>query len=159
MAVWRERLSGLSLWWAGLSLRERVLVGVLATLLGLAVLIYGVVKPLQAARADAIADIRGFETLNARIRAAGTLVTAPQPQADGPIEAQVAAAASRAGVSAAIVPAGGGGARATIADARYDALIAFLADARQSSGVGITRADITRLPTSGHVAATIEFTR
>ena len=66
MAVWRERLSGLSLWWAGLSLQERVLVGVLATLLGLAVLIYGVVKPLQAARADAIADIRGFETLNAR---------------------------------------------------------------------------------------------
>ena len=44
--------------WAGLSPRERVAVGVLGALLAVALLVYGVVTPLQAARAQALSDIR-----------------------------------------------------------------------------------------------------
>jgi general secretion pathway protein M len=53
--------------------RERMMLGVLGALLLAAVLVFGVIKPLQSARAEALADIRTYETLTARIRAAGTL--------------------------------------------------------------------------------------
>jgi len=143
-------------WWSGLSHRERVLLSVLGALLGGVVLIYGVVKPLQSARAEAVADIRTFETLTARIRAAGTLsTTRPQRRQGSP--AQIASA-SAAGFGLAVAPQPvPGGLRVTLADASYDSLLAWLADLSATSDLRVRGVSIQRRPASGRVAATVDF--
>jgi general secretion pathway protein M len=143
-------------WWGTLSRRERILVATMSTLLAAVVLIYGVIKPIQSARADAIADIRTYETLNARILAAGTLSRASVPRRQGaPLEV---AAASAAATGLAIAPeAIPGGLRVIIADASYDSLIAWLADLAATSDLRATRVAIQRRDAPGHVSATVDF--
>ncbi|MDP5281240.1 type II secretion system protein GspM [Sphingomonas sp. DG1-23] len=143
-------------WWGGLSRREQVMVAGLGTLLALLVLVYGVVKPLQAARAEALADIRTYETLTARIRAAGTLTTARAPRRQGPA-AQVATS-SAAGFGMAVAPeAIPGGVRVTIADASYETLVAWLADLGASSELRVRRISIQRRPGPGRVSASVDL--
>lgn len=138
-------LARLSAWWDGLSPRERVLVGTLGALLAVAVLVYGVVKPLQAARADALADIRTYETLNARLRAAGPNLKAAAPQRTGPPAELVSQAATAHGfqVQATAAPAGAGVA-VTAAGVPYDAALAWVADVERSSTLRPSRVVLTR---------------
>ncbi len=143
-------------WWQGLSQRERVLVGTLSALLAGVVLVYGVVKPLQAARAQARADIRQAETLMARIRAAGRLDATPQTQAAGPPQAIVTAAATAAGLQPTIA-ATGAGLTATLVDAPYPAVVTWLNDVTRTSTVGVRRVALVRGSASGRVGATVEF--
>lgn len=143
-------------WWGALSQRERVLVGTLGTLLAATVLIYGVIKPLQSARAAALADIRTYETLTARIRAAGTLSAAPAPRRQGPPVQVVTSSAATLGLT--VVPeATPGGVRVAIADASYDTLLAWLADLTSTSDLRVRAATIQRRDMPGHISATIEF--
>jgi general secretion pathway protein M len=144
-------------WWNGLSHRERVMVGTLGGLLVLLVAVYGVVKPIQAARADARADIRQFETLNARIRAAGTLPAAQAPLATGTPDAVIAAAASRAGLTAQTAPLAAGGYRATVADGTYDGVIRWIDEVARTTTLGVRQVSIVRGATAGRVSATVEF--
>lgn len=143
-------------WWSGLSRREQWLVGGLGGLLALVVLVYGVIKPLQAARADAIADIRTYETLTARIRAAGTLTTAQPARRQGP-PAQVASSAATTFGLVAAPEAIPGGVRVTLADASYDSLMAWLADLGASSDLRVRRISIQQRPTPGRVSASVDF--
>jgi len=149
-------LARAGLWWNGLSPRERVLVGTLGVLLAIAVVVYGVVKPLQAIRADALADIRTYETLNARIRAAGTLGQAGPPPRTGPAPAIVTASASSVGLTV-TTEATPGGVRASATDAGYDAVLAWLADLARTSGLSVTRVDLQRGSAPGRVNAVVEF--
>ncbi|GAA0735000.1 type II secretion system protein GspM [Sphingomonas japonica] len=142
-------------WWSGLSGRERVLVSVLATLLAIAVLVFGVIKPLQAARAQAIADIRTFEGLNARLRAVGTI--APQAaRRTGAPEAIVLQAANGFGLTATTTP-DAGGVRAVVADGSYDSVVNWIADVAGSSSLAPVRVQITRRAEPGRVAAQVDF--
>ncbi|WP_029935645.1 type II secretion system protein GspM [Sphingomonas sp. UNC305MFCol5.2] len=143
-------------WWSGLSRRERVLVSVLGGLLAFAVLVYGVVKPLQAARADSLADIRTYETLSARIRAAGTLTAARPARRQGAPAQIVSSSAASFGLTAApeVIP---GGVRVVIADASYDTLVAWLADLAGSSDLRVKRLSMQRRPTTGRVSASVDF--
>ncbi|AQR73573.1 type II secretion system protein GspM [Sphingomonas sp. LM7] len=143
-------------WWGGLSRRERVLVSVLGTLLTVAVLVFGVIKPLQAARADALADIRTYETLSARVRAAGTLTTAQAPRRQGPAAQVVTSSATTFGLVVApeAIP---GGIRVTLTDASYDSLMAWLADLSASSDLRVRRLSIQRRPSPGRVSASVDF--
>lgn len=143
-------------WWSTLSARERVLVSVLGALLALTILIFGVVKPLQAARAQAIADIRTHETLTARIRAAGTLSAKPAPRRQGAPQDVATSSAQSFGLTV-VAEAGAGGVRATVADATYDTLMAWLADLSTTSDLRVRRLDIQRRPTAGHVSATVDL--
>jgi general secretion pathway protein M len=146
----------LTAWWAGLSQRERYLVGGLGVLLALTVLVYGVVKPLQAARAQALADIRTYETLNARIRAAGP-ITAPGPAPrTGSPESIVTTSAGAFGLAVQTQPSPDG-ITVTIAEGGYDAVMNWLADIARTSSLSVTRVDLQKRPTSGFVAATVEF--
>lgn len=143
-------------WWSGLSTRERGMLGVLAVLLAGLVMVYGVIKPLQSARAEALSDIRTYETLTARIRAAGTLGAPAAPRRQGP-PAQVASdSATSFGlvVQPEAIP---GGVRATIADGTYDSLMAWLADLSATSDLRVRRLSIQRLPTAGRISASVEF--
>ncbi|MBX3564088.1 MAG: type II secretion system protein M [Sphingomonas sp.] len=143
-------------WWSGLSRRERILVGSLGTLLAVLVLTYGVIKPLQSARADALADIRTYETLNARTLAAGTLSRAPTPRRQGaPLEI---ASTSAAALGLAATPeATSGGVRVTVADANYDNLMAWLADLVATSDLRATRVAIQRGKAPGRVSAVVDL--
>ena len=143
-------------WWGGLSRRERILVGTLGALLAAAILVYGVIKPIQSARAAALADIRTYETLTARIRAAGTLSAAPVERRTGP-PAQVATAAAQ-GSGLAIVPeAIPGGVKVTIADASYDSLVAWLANLAATSDLRVRSLTIQRRDAPGHVSAIVDL--
>ncbi len=143
-------------WWSTLSPRERVLVSIFGALLALTILVFGVVKPLQAARAQAIADIRTHETLTARIRAAGTLSATPVPRRQGAPRDVATSSAQHFGLT--VVPeAVAGGVRVTVADATYESLIAWLADLSATSDLRVRRLDIQRRPTPGHVSATVDL--
>lgn len=144
-------------WWATLSQRERVLLTVLGVLLAGAVLVFGVVKPLQAARAEARADIRTYETLSARIRAAGTLqppASTPR-RAGSPVEIVQAAAQAQA-LSVAVEPAGGG-VRAVVSEGEYAKVVNWVADVGRSSSLGVTSARIVRRAAPGMVSAEVQF--
>lgn len=146
-------------WWGGLSPRERWLVGGMLVLLALAILVFGIVKPLQSARAKAIADIRTYETLNARMRAAGTLgpqaSAAVQPRTGTP--ANIVAGAAQAFNLAVQTDAQPGGVRTTVAEGGYDAVMNWLADIAKTSKLAVTRVDIQKRPTPGMVSAVVDF--
>lgn len=143
-------------WWSNLSRRERLMLGVLATLLAAVVLVFGVVKPLQSARASALQDIRTYETLTARIRAAGTL-SANQPQRRQGTPADViTGSAPSFGLTATVGPLPDGN-RATIADGTYDSVLAWLADLSATSSLRIRRVDIQRRAEPGRVSAIVDF--
>lgn len=146
------------LWWSGLSPRERVLVGTLGVILGGLVLVFGIVKPLQGARADAIADIRSHETLAARVRAAGTLVApGTQPKlSDGPPIEAAQAAASAAGLSVTLTP-GGAGATGQVAEASYEAVIGWIAAVERTTVLRARRVELTKGSAPGRVSASVEF--
>ncbi len=151
-----EALARFDGWWQGLSTRERWLVGTLAALLAAVVLVYGVVKPVQAARAQARADIRQAETLMARVRAAGRLEPTAQPVAAGPPQTILANTAATAGLQP-VLAATGGGITATLTDAPYPAVVAWLAEVARTSTIGVERVTMQRGGTSGRVNATIGF--
>lgn len=146
------------LWWSGLSPRERVLVGTLGAILAAAILVFGIVQPLQAARAEAIADIRSHETLAARVRAAGTLVApGTQPKlSDGPPIEAAQAAASAAGLSVTLTP-GGAGATGQVAEASYEAVVGWIAAVERTTVLRARRVEMTEGSAPGRVSANVEF--
>ncbi|MBR0551026.1 type II secretion system protein GspM [Stakelama marina] len=143
-------------WWTGLTRRERILLGTLAALLAGVVLVYGVIKPIQSARAEAIADIRTYETLNARILAAGKLTTAQVPQRTGAPESIISSAASSAGFAVSTQPTDDG-VRATATDISYDSVLHWIEDVSKSSSLSVTRADISHGSAAGQVDVTVDF--
>lgn len=153
-AAWRRAES----WWGGLSTRERWLVGTLGGLLAALILVFGIVKPLQAARAEALADIRTYETLTARVRAAGVLVAPaqrPQLRAEPPAQA-VEAIAREAGLTATVAP-GGAGLTAQVAQAPYEAVIGWIATVERSTPLRVRRVELVKGGAPGRVNASVEF--
>lgn len=144
-------------WWDGLSARERILVGTLGALLAAAVLVYGVIRPLQAMRAAALADIRTYETLNARIRAADGLGprSGPPPRT-GTAADIVTQSAGTFGLQVQVeaVP---GGVRATVPEASYDSVMNWMADVARTSSLTAARVDLQRRPAPGRVFASVEY--
>ena len=140
-------------WWAARSRREQWLLGTLAVLAGLWLLITALVQPMLAARAQARNDIRTYESLNARLRGAGSLATATaQPQMSG----SPATILSSTGAQFGLVPvvAGEGATlRVTIADAPYESVLRWIAAFEGSSTLRVIRLRVARRPTSGFVSA------
>lgn len=143
-------------WWDARAPRERLMLTVLGVLVGGIVLVYGVIFPLQNARAKAYADIRTYETLNARLRAAGTLSTQRAAPRAGDALAVVSGSAGTFGFTPQVTPIPGG-VRATIADASYDGLVNWLADLGASSKLTVRRVSLQRQPAPGRVSATVDF--
>lgn len=153
--AWRARIGQ---WWAGLSSRERWMVGTLGGITGVLVLVFGIVQPLQAARAEALADIRTYETLTARVRAAGVLTpqgTRPQARAGAPADA-AQAAAGEAGITVTIAP-GGAGLSAQVAEAPYEAVVGWIADVERTTPLRARRVELRKGGAAGRVSASVEF--
>ncbi len=152
---WGARIAA---WWSTLSTRERWLVGGLGAILGALVLVFAVVKPLQAARAEALADIRTYETLTARVRAAGVLVQGAKPQVREGAPADAAQAAARdAGITAMVTPGGGAGLTAQVAEAPYEAVVGWIADVERTTVLRARRVELRKGGAPGRVSATVEF--
>lgn len=137
LAPWWDR--GL-LWWSDRSRREQVMLGVLAGLAMLALLLVAVVKPLEAARARAVADIRTYDMLATRLRATGPGLGAPQRR--GPPASVVAASAGATGVTVQRVEPEGGRLTVILADAPFDAVLRFVADLERTSALRVGEARI-----------------
>ncbi|MBX3593285.1 type II secretion system protein GspM [Sphingomonas sp.] len=148
----------LDLWWGGISRRERWLVGTLATLIVVLILIFGIIRPIQAARADAIADIRTSETLTARVIAAGVLAPAsarPAMRGGAPID-MADASAQATGITATFNPIADG-LTAEIADAPYQAVIGWIADIERTTPLRVRRLTMSPGGATGRVRASVEL--
>jgi general secretion pathway protein M len=129
-----------TIWWSGRSRREQVLLGVLAAFATLALLLIAVVRPLEAARARATADIRTYDMLAMRLRAAGPGLGAAARR--GPPASIVAASAGAAGVNVQRVEPEGGRLTVVLADAPFDAVLRFVADLEWTSALRVSEARI-----------------
>jgi general secretion pathway protein M len=145
-------------WWRERSERERILLGVLGTLLAIAILVTLIVQPLLAARAQAKADIRTYETLNIRLRAAGNgPVTQGPVQLSGPPATIVQTAAGQAGVAVVRSEPDGARTRAIVEQAPFPAVLQWLATLDSQAGVRIVETRIERTPAPGMVAVKLVF--
>jgi general secretion pathway protein M len=140
-------------WWQARSLREQWLLGILGALLAAWLLAVAVILPIQRARAAAMADIRTYENLTARLRSAGTLGAPTRVvRASGSPNAILSITASQFGMVA-VVNRDPSGLRVNIADAPYDALMRWIAAVEQTSSIRVIRMRLVRRPASGFVAA------
>ncbi|MBO9714891.1 type II secretion system protein M [Sphingomonas sp.] len=153
-------IAGFDGWWRGRSRREQILFAAMAALIFGVVLVYGVIMPLQAARAQAFADIRTYETYSARLRAAGRIEPAAAAQPATPRTGTPQQVVSDSAAAYGFIPkveAVGAGVKAMIAEANYDAVINWLSDLGRTSSLRIQRVSIQRLAAPGRVSATVEF--
>lgn len=141
LAPWWDRGT---IWWSGRSQREQVMLGVLAVLGILALLLVAVVRPLEAARVRAAADIRTYDMLTMRLRAAGPVAGAPARR--GPPAAIVAASAGAAGVLVERVQPESGRLTVALGNAPFDKVLRFVADLEQTSSLRIAEANIQAGP-------------
>jgi len=114
-------------WWAARSQRERVLLGVLGGLAVAALLLLAVVRPLQDAKGQALAEIRTYQALTGQLRAVGRQGAGPAPRTGPPAELATRTA-SEAGLAVASAAPDGGGVAVTLADAPYDAVLRWVAE-------------------------------
>lgn len=145
-------------WWQGLSARERILIGALGAVLATAILVSFVVKPLIAARALAVSDIRTYSALNVRLRAAGTgpVVNGPA-QLSGPPATIVQSAAGQAGVAVARSEPDGARTRAIVEKAPFPAVMQWLSILDAQSGVKIVETRIEKTDAPGMVSVALVF--
>lgn len=145
-------------WWRGLSARERLMLTILGALLALAILVLLIVKPMLAARAEAIGDIRTYAALNARLRSAVPgAPAAGAAQLSGPPATVVQTAAGQAGVPIVRSQAEGTRTRAIVDEASFPAVVQWLALLDTQAGVRIAETRIARRPTPGMVSVTLLF--
>jgi len=143
--------SGVAGWWRERSPREQWLLGLSAALFALWLLTTLVITPLQSARAAARADIQTYETLSARLRRSGPLMSGAAA-VKGPPATILASSAAPFGIAPAIVGEGAE-VRVTVADASYDALLRWIAAFEQSSRLRVARMRLDSRPVSGMVSA------
>ncbi|WCT72876.1 type II secretion system protein GspM [Sphingomonas naphthae] len=147
------------IWWGGRSRREQRLLAGLAAVAAVALLIVCVVKPLQAARADALSRIRTYDTLDARIRAAGPALAGGggAAQRSGDPASIVSASAAQYGVAASAQPVAGGRMRVAVSGAAYDGVVRWLDDLARTSSLRVTTMRLTRGTAAGTVDGDLVF--
>ena len=136
-------------WWDERSLREQVLIGTFAALAMLALLLVGVVRPLEAKRAHAAADIRTYDMLAMRLRTAGPSLA--NAQAHGAAVDIITQSAAVAGLSIEQIAPEKGRTRVEFADTSFESVIRWVAALERSSRLRIGEARIAR--STGGVSA------
>lgn len=142
--------------WTGRTPRERVLLAVLAGIAAIALVLALIVRPLQTARAEALADIRTYETLNSGLRAAGSgSGVAAIPQRTGSPSEIVTASAGAFGLTITRIEPEAAGVRVTMENAAFDGVVNWLADLARTSRLRATDVRLERRPVLGAVNAQI----
>lgn len=130
-------------WWDARSEREQLMLGALAALAMVALLLVAVVRPLEAARARAAAQIRTDDMLAMRVRAAGPGLGAAALRHGPPAEI-VAQLAATSGLTVQRVAPEGGRLRVVFGDAPFEAVLRWVAELERTSTLRISDAQIER---------------
>lgn len=144
--------------WTRLSLRERLLVGALGMILVAYLAVTQGLQPLLAARAAAQADIARHEAALARIEAAPEPGAAPA-LSDGPVSAVLTETAPEFGLAIRRIEPEGGGARLTLEDVEFAAVLLWLEELERAHGVRTVSVEMDRRPEPGVVTARLGLAR
>ncbi|MEO1043981.1 MAG: type II secretion system protein GspM [Pseudomonadota bacterium] len=155
-------MDGIKQWFTALTLREQILIGVLAALLALTALFYGVVRPLWLGSWNAETSYR-----QTALRAAGVqarldlLAEAPPPRApvsNGPLATQISADAAERGFALESNVAGGSDMTTiTLSGANATALMQWLL-ALEKQGVVVQQLSMQPIA-QGNVAVRADLMR
>jgi general secretion pathway protein M len=138
-------------WWQARSSREQILLGLLALLALAALLLVAVVRPLEAARARAAADIRTYDMLAMRLRATGPGLAVGMHR--GPAAQIVSQTAAANGLTVQRVEPENGRLRVVFADAPFEAVLRWVSEVERTSALRISEAQIERSAQGNGVSA------
>ena len=150
-AIDRQR-QRLAVWWRERSEREQILLGVLGGLALLWVSVVLIAQPLWNARSAAVAEIRTYDSLGARLAQAGPLNGRKIAQRGGSPANILTASAAEVGLAPQITPEGASY-RVVLSDAPYDAVIQWVAEVERGSHLRFVGMRIDRRPVRGYVSA------
>jgi general secretion pathway protein M len=137
-------MNSLNIFWQARTMRERRLLIAMAALAAPILLWLALIRPLEAARLRAEAQLAAATADTAALEAARAALAATPQASSGPVMPRVQAAVSAAGLSlASLDPAGPTGATARIAAARAPVLLRLIA-ALEAEGLVITSLSISR---------------
>ncbi|PTQ09853.1 general secretion pathway protein GspM [Sphingomonas oleivorans] len=143
----------LALWWSERSRREQRLLAILGAVAALVLIMQLVVRPVLAARATALADIRTYETLATRLRAAGPNLGNQGRRLTGDVPTVVNASIGQFGLAVQKMEQEDGATRLVIADASYESLMRWLAELDRASSLRLISLRLDRRPAPGFVTA------
>ena len=144
---WERSADRWASFWEARSAREQLLLGTLAAIGLVALLLVAVVKPLESSRARAAADIRTYDMLAVRLKAAGPVTGGAVRR--GPPSELVSQAAAAAGLAVQRIEPEGGRTNVVLADAPFDAVVRFVAEIEKTSALRVSEARIERSATGG----------
>lgn len=130
------------------SRREQILLAFFGGFLALTVFWLLIPRPLLEARATAIARIETYETVKARL--AGNAAAGRPAPVTGPIETVLTTRATAVGLAPAVTREDGD-LVVSVTDARYDAVVPWLAALEAEQGLTLSRVTIEQRPTPGTV--------
>lgn len=148
-------------WWEARAPREQALLLGLATVLVLAAAIGGFVKPLEAVRAEARADIRLYDSLTVRLRAAGPDLNAQATRLAGTGTVQVIASTTAGELALPIrqIEQRGAMTNVILSEVDFTRLMRWLDQLDRESGITVTSARIERQTLPGVVNARLSLVR
>ncbi len=148
-------------WWEARAPREQALLLCLATILVLAAAIGGFVKPLEAVRAQARSDIRLYDSLTVRLRAAGPELNAEATRAarTGSVQAIVSTTAGELALEIRQIEQRGAVTNVTLSTVEFMRLMRWLDRLDREAGIIVTSARIERQTLPGVVNARLSLVR
>ncbi len=146
-------------WVRDRSRREQVLIAFFGGFLALTLFWFAIPRPLLEARATALDRIESYEAIMARLKTAGPVTAAVAVLPDGPIEAALPIHAANFGIVPSSVTPDGDAVAVTMNDARYDAVIPWLAALESGGLVELNQVRMQSRPTPGMVGVTLTVRR
>lgn len=134
-------------WWDGRSAREQLMLGALAAVALLALLLVLVAKPLASERAKAVADIRSYDMVALRLRAAGPSIGGGVRR--GPPASLVSQSAAAAGLTVQRIGPEGARLSVVFGDSAFENILRFVSDLETNTGLRISEARIERSSNGG----------
>lgn len=147
-------------WWSTRQPRERMLMTGLVVLIGVFLFVNGVWGPLRDARRTAHQDIRVYDDLASRLRAAGPTLRSPSTAIrSGSIQAVVTLTAGESALAIRQIEQEGAATTVVLDGVNFAALIAWLDRLERDQGISVTRAAIERQIAPGVVNARLSLVR
>ncbi len=142
-------------WWAQRLPRERLLIAIMAGLAVLAVLMFGVWKPIESARARARTDIRTYETLSSQMRAAGPEAVRRAVNQSAAGAGGLTDSAAAVGLTIRRIDPDGDRTRVALEDVPFAVVVDWLDRVERDNGLRAVEVKMERRPAPGVVNAEI----
>lgn len=147
--------SGLARWLDARSPRERAMLLALLGVAAIALFFTLVWQPIDLARKTAIADIRRYDILSARLRVAGPDAARLAAARTGTPSTLVTDSAAKAGLTIQRIEPEGANIGVTFDAVGFDALVGWLAGLERDAGLKVRDIKLERRPDPGIVSAQV----